>query len=266
MTRATRAGLIKFALVTGAGNSDTVGLAIAAEDGTAITLNDTIIGCVELAQTTNAPTDRTAASAIIAGGKITVPASANDVIVVWWMARDADRQVDSPFVQAAVGVGAGANASIICSGINTTDLLISVVSINDATGGAWTDRTVNSIIYAANVVRCDQSTAGEHLFVMWMDRSGPRAFSSLNLQFGLANIDVSPNTDPSSATLAAIRVGDTPLVVLCTDEIDKDALYELAVVTSVVSDGVLAIDEPSPTATLGAELWVFWQKANDLDV
>jgi hypothetical protein len=264
MTRATRAALIKFAVVAGAADSSTAGISVAAEDGTAITTNDIIIACVELAQTSNAKTDRTAASAIIAGGKITVPASANDTILVWWMARDAGQQVSSPYIRAEIAAGGSADTNMAIAGIATSDLLICVASIHSTTG-AWTDRTANSSITSAGNVQCDESTTGEYIFVVWMDLSGPRSFSALNLQFALANIDTSPSTDPSSATVSGLKSEDTLQVVLCLDETDGDVLDELTAVSSCTVDGTLTVDEPSPTASSGAELFVFWQKANDLD-
>jgi hypothetical protein len=262
MTRAVRAGLIKFALLTGAADSSTAGITCTAGDGTAISANDELIGVLELAQTTNAWTDTTASSSI-STTKLLCPASANDVVAVWWMACDAGLQVDSPFVSAEVGAGALANVSITISGITEEDTLISVIEINASTG-AWTDRTAASSIYAANAIRCTSSTNGNSVFVMWMDAS-PRAFAALNLQMRVGTIDSSPSTDPSSATVTGINSNDVPLVVLCVDETDYDALDELTSVTTVAADDTLTIDEPSPTASAGAKLLVFYQKSNDLD-
>ncbi len=263
MTRATRAGLLKFALVSGAADSATTGISVAAEDGTAITTSDIIVGCMELAQTTNVWTDRTAASAIIAGGKITVPASENDTIAVWWLARDAGRQTASPFIAAEVGAGGLANTDITITGISTSDTLICAVSINSTTG-AWTDQTSDTTITAADTVQCANATTGTYLFVMYMAQDNVRAFSSLNLQFGIGTIDSSPSTDPSSATLTGINDEDEVLVCLCVDETDYDALDELTSVVTAVADDTLTIDEPSPTATAGAKLLCFYQKTNDL--
>lgn len=264
MTLATRAGLIKFAILSGAGDSSTAGIACAAGDGTAITVNDRLVGVVELHGTTYLPTLRTASSAIIAGGKVTCPNSAGKVILVWWMARDAERQCSSPFVQGAVGAGAGANTAITVSGISTTDRLICVAEINASTG-AWTDRTAASSITAANEIKCTSSTAGNSVFVMWMDLSGPRAFSALNLQLLLGTLDASPTSVPSSATVTGILTTDKPLVVLAVDETDADALAEFGSVSSVTATDTVAIndDSPSPTLTAGATLYVFYQKGND---
>jgi len=264
MTRATRAGLIKFALLTGAADSATAGITTAAKDGTAITTSDIIIGVLELAVTANTWTDITSSSAIIAGGKITCPNSDTDVVAVWWMATDAGLQVASPIVQAEVGAGALANTNITIANISTTDVLIAAIEINTTTG-AWTDRTDTTSVTAANTVQCTASTNTNALFVMWMDLSGPRGFAALNLQFGIATIDSSPSTDPSSATLTGINAEDVLLVALVVDETDYDALDEVASVSSVASDDTLTVDEPSPTATAGAKILCFYQKSNDLD-
>jgi len=270
MTRATRAGLIKFAILAGAADSATAGIATAAKDGTAITENDVIIGCIELAETTNDKTDRTAASAIIAGGKITVPASANDVIAVWWMARDAGQQVASPMVLAGDGDGTTAATAIAVTGISMTDVLICSVSVHTTTG-AWTDQTDKTTITDADEIKiATNDTSGQRIFVVWMDLSGPRGFSAMNLQFGLSNIDASGDVHPSYATLADILAEDVPLVVAVFDETDGDLLGEIAYYTTVDSDATLAIDDsaltdPSPVDMAGAELLVFYQKSNDLD-
>jgi hypothetical protein len=182
---------------------------------------------------------------------------------VWWLAQDAGLQVSSPFVRAEVGAGALADTDITISGIATTDNIICAVEIN-ATSGAWTDRTATTSITAADTVQCTASTNGNSLFVMYMDLSGPRGFSALNLQFGIGTIDSSPSTDPSSATLTGINDEDILLVCLCVDESDYDALDELTSVASVSADDTLSIDEPSPTATAGAKLLCFYQKSNDL--
>jgi hypothetical protein len=263
MTRAVPKALIKFALFAGAADSATAGLACAAEDGTAITTNDIIIGCIEMAQTTNVITDRTSAAAIIAGGKITVTASANDVIACWWLARDAGLQVASPFIASEVGAGTTADTNITITGISTTDVIISAVSVNTTTG-AWTDQTNDTTITAANTVQCGNDTSSTTVVVLWMDLSGPRSFSSLNLQFAVGTIDSSPSTDPSSATLTGINDEDIVLSVVCVDETDYDVLDDLTSVTTVASDDTLTVDEPSPTATAGAKLLVFYQKTNDL--
>jgi hypothetical protein len=265
MTQATRAGLIKFAFVSGAADSATAGIAVAAQDGVAITTSDILIGVLELATTTNAWDEITADAEIIAGGKVTIPNSASDTVAIWWMATDAGRQVASPFVASEVGAGAGSSSDITITGIATSDLLISVIEI-DATTGAWTDRTGNSSITDADTIQCSDSTAGNSVWCMYMDRTGPRAFSSLNLQVGIATIDASPTLQPSTATLTGVRVGDTVLVALTVDETDYDILDEFASLITVASDDeILITGEPSPTsATAGSKMLCFYQKANDL--
>ena len=263
MTRATRAGLIKFAILSGAADSATTGIATAAGDGVAITTDDILIGVLELAVTTNEWTDTTADSAIIAGGKITCPESNTDTVAVWWLATNAGLQVSSPFVASEIGTGALANTNIIISGIATTDILISVVEV-DVTSGAWTDRTAASSITAANTIQCTDSTNGNSVFVVYLDLSGPRSFSAINLQFGIATVDSSPSTDPSSATLTGINSNDVLLVALCADETSFGLIDDLTSVTSVSADDTLTVNEPSPTSTSGAKILCIYQKSNDL--
>ena len=188
MERATRAGLLKFALVNGAADSDTVGVATAAQDSVAITTDDILVSVVELAATTNEWTDITTDSAIIAGGKVTFPASAGDVVAILWMATNAGLQVSSPFVASEVGAGALANTDIAIAGIAIADILVAVVEIN-ATTGAWANRTGNSSITEAGVIQCTDSTDGNSVICIYMDLTGPRSFSALNLQFGIGTID-----------------------------------------------------------------------------
>ena len=271
MTRATRAGLIKFAVVAGAADSATAGISVAAKDGTAITTDDIIIACVELAQTTNDKTDRTATAAIIAGGKITVANSENDVILVWWMATNAGLQVSSPFIMGGDGDGTTAATAIAVTGISTTDIPICCVSVHTTTG-AWTDQTDKMTITDDDEIKiAANDTSGQRILVMWMDVSGPCGFAAMNLQFGLANMDASPTSQPSSATLTDILAEDVPLVVIVLDETDGDLLEEMGAQTTVSADATLAVDDtpvggdPSPTDLAGAELMVFYQKSNDLD-
>lgn len=263
MTRAHRAGLIKYAQISGASDSDTTGLAMTAEDGIKITTDDIIIACIELAVTTNDKTDLTAGATIIAGNKITVPDSNNDVVCCWWLATNAGLQQSSPFVQSEIGTGANADTAITIAGISTTDVLISVISINDTTG-AWTDQTADITITAVDTIECANSTTGEKLYAMWMDASGPKGFSALHLRFALGNLDTSPSSQPSTATITGILALDTPLSVLCLDETDGDILDDLTTVSTAAA-GSLSIFESSPTDQAGAEVLVFWQKANDLD-
>lgn len=276
MTRATRAGLIKFALLTGAADSHTAGIACAAQDGIKIGIEDIIIGVLELAETTNTWTDVTATSYNTIAGKLLCPTSANDTIVVWWMVTEpspsAGLLVDSPFVRAEVGTGALANTAITIAGINggaspspfaALDILIAAIEINTTTG-AWTDRTANTTITAENEVKCSDSTNGNMLFVIWMDLTGPRAFSSLNLQFGIATMDASPTQYPSSATLTGINDEDTLLVALEVDETDYNVIDELTSVITVDADDTLTVSEPSPVASAESKILCFYHKANDL--
>ena len=260
--KAVRAGLVKFALLTGAADSATAGITCTAGDGTAITLNDLIIGAIELAVTTNVWTDRSASCEIITGGKVTVPNSENDKVAVFWLARDAGLQVDSPFVASGIGTGALANVSIPVTGILTTDDLIAVIEVNTASG-AWTDRTAASSIYTDGNVRCTSSTNGNTIYVLWMDQSGPRGFSAFHPRFYIGTIDTSPTTDPSSATVTGVDTTDKILSVLCVDETDYDILNDLTVYTTIAAADTVTIDEPSPTATSGAKLLVFVQKGVD---
>ena len=262
MTRAHRAGLIKYAQIAGAADSATTGLAMAAEDGTKITTDDIIIACIELAASTNDKTDLTAGATIIAGNKITVPDSNNDVVCCWWLATNAGLQQSSPFVQSEIGTGVSADTNITIADISVTDVLISVVSIDDTTG-AWTDQTSDITITAANTIQCSNSTTGEKLYALWMDASGPKAFSALHLRFALGNLDASPSSQPSTVTISAILAVDTPFSVLCLDETDGDILDDLTTV-STAADGSLSVVESSPTDQAGAEVLVFWQKANDI--
>ena len=263
MTQATRSAVLKFALLTGAADSATAGITCTAGDGTAITTSDIIVGCLELAVTTNVWTDRTASAAIIAGGKITVDNSENDKVAVWWLARNAAGQVDSPFIGTGIATGALANTSMTLTGIALTDTLISVIEVN-ASSGAWTDRTAATSIYAANTIRCTQSTNGNIVYVLYMDNSGPRGFSALNLQMGIATVDSSPTTDPSSATLTSIHAKDVIFSAVCVDETNYNVLYDLTAYCTAGTH-LITVDEPSPTATAGAKILVFFQKSNDLE-
>ncbi|KKK88936.1 hypothetical protein LCGC14_2738140, partial [marine sediment metagenome] len=190
--RAYDKALIKFAVFAGAADSATVGLDVDAEDGTAIVATDVILGCIEMAASTHAITDRTAASAIIAGGKITVPESDTDKIAVWWLSTDGQRQTASPYIKAEIGAGTTADTDITITGIKVGDEIISAVQVNTATG-LWTDETGDTTITADNTVQSTNSTSNGSVFVIWMDRSGGQAYSALNLQFGIATVEASPS-------------------------------------------------------------------------
>ena len=270
MTLAVRAGLVKFALVAGAADSSTAGISVAAEDGTAITANDTIIACIELATSTNDKTDRTVVAAIIAGGRITVPTSTSDVIAVWWLAAAAGQQVSSPIILSGDADGAGGAVATTLTGISTTDILICCVSVHSTTG-AWTDQTSDTTISDADEITVANSTTGERIFAIWMDTSGPRGFAAMNVQFGMGNMDASPSDLPSEVTISAIKAEDVPLIVLAFDETDGDLLSDLSGEATITTDGTITIDDtyvvsdPSPTDLAGADLLVFYQKSNDLD-
>jgi hypothetical protein len=262
LDKAVDKALIKFALLTGAADSATVGITCTAGDGTALALRDKIIACVNIAVTENTVTDITANAGIIAGGKLTVPDSANDKVGVWWMSCSAERQCSSPFIQSEIGTGALANTSITVTGISLTDKLISVIEFNTSTG-AWTDRTAASSIYAADTVRCTSSTNGNSIYVLWMDESGPRGFSSFLPRFGIATLDASPTAYPSTATLTGIKENEVILSVFCVDETDYDILDDLTSVTTASADDTLTISEPSPSMTVSAKLLVFYQGGVD---
>lgn len=264
MERATRAGLIKFALLTGAADSSTAGITCAAQDGIALAVGDILIGVINLTQTTNLWVDVTATSSIIAG-KLKCPESNNDVIAVWWMAATSSvGQVASPFLAAEVGAGALGATAITIAGVETSDVLVSVIEI-DVTSGAWTDRTDNSEITDSDEIKCSDSTNGNSVFAMYMDLTGPRAFAAVNIQMGIATIDSSASTDPSVATLTGINAEDVVLVALVVDETDYDVIDELTSLITVSADDTLEVDEPSPFATSGSKILVFYQKSNDLD-
>ncbi len=264
MTRATRAGLFKFAMLAGAADSSTAGITTAAQDGTAITTDDILICVMELATSTNEWTDRTATSAIIAGGKITCPNSASDTVAVLWIATNAGRQVSSPMIASEYGAGALADTNITIANIATSDVLIAVVEI-DASSGAWTDRTGNTTITAADTVQCSDSTNGNAVMVIYMDLTGPRGFSAINLHFGIATIDASPSAFPSTATLTGVNAEDVLLVAVCVDETAFTVLDDLSSVSVVSADDTLTVTEPSPTAFAGAKIFCLYQKSNDLD-
>src|SRR4030042_429222 len=104
----TRSALLKFALLTGAADSSTAGITCTAKDGTAIAVGDQLIAVVNIAVTTNLPTNDTASSSILAG-KIKCPNSATDVVAVWWMACTSDaNQMHPPMIEGDLVAGAGA--------------------------------------------------------------------------------------------------------------------------------------------------------------
>jgi len=267
MTRATRAGLLKFALVSGAADSDSAGVTTAAQDGTAITTSDILISVMELAATTNVWTDVTADSdtAIIAGGKVTFPASAGDVVAILWLARDAGLQVASPFVASEVGAGALADVDITISGIAVGDVIVAAVEIN-VTSGAWTDRTGTTSITEADTVQCTASTNGNTVMVIYMDLTGPRSFAALNLHFGIGTVDASPGDTDSTITLTGVNAEDALLMAVAVDETDYDVVDDITSYCVVSADDTLTFsNEPSETTTSGSKVFCLYQKSNDLD-
>ena len=250
----TRSALIKFALLTGAADSATAGITCAAGDGTAIAVGDQLIAVVNIAVTTNLPTDDTASSSIIAG-KVKCPTSTDDKVAVWWMActSNADQQA-SPMIEGDLVAGAGASESIAVSGIMADDALISVVEIA-VTTGALTDRTAHSSIYADGYIRCTDATTSDQLMVMWHAKDQVTAEASMYLRFTLGTMGVS---DGSDITITGIKTEDEVLVCYATDETSAEGLDEVAAEVEITDDDTIRIDQVSPTVTAGCKLWCFW--------
>lgn len=258
MTQSRPGALIGFDLVAGAADSSTVGLSVSDPDSNAIKTGDEVIACIELAQTTNAWTDITDDAEIITGGKVTVPASANDNVAVWWMKTDPDydegRIVSSPYLRAEVAAGALANTNIAISGSNTTDVIVSVVEVN-ATSGAWTDRTLTSSFTSDGYLQCTASTNGNSIFVLWLD-GDVAADSSVCYKFAIATLGLS---DESDLTLTGVATADSIPVCVAVDETDYDLLDAIqeAEITITAAD-TFRIDQVSPTVTAGAKCFVIW--------
>lgn len=250
----TRAANIKFALLTGAADSATAGITCAAKDGTAIAVGDQLIAVVNIAVTTNLPTDDTANASIIAG-KVKCTASANDLIAVWWMActADADQQA-SPMIEGDLVDGAGANTAIAVSGIMEKDALICSVEIATTTG-AWTDRTDTTTITDDAEVKCSAATDSDTLLLMWHAKDNVTAEASMYLRFALANMGLS---DESDITVTGIKTEDEVLCCYATDETSALGLDEVAAEVEITDDDTIRVDQVSPTVTAGADLWVFW--------
>jgi len=250
----TRAALIKFALLTGAADSATAGITCAAKDGTAIAVGDQLIAVVNIAVTTNLPTNDTVASSIIAG-KVKCPNSANDVVAVWWMACTSDaNQMASPMIEGDLIAGAGANVSIATSGIKTGDSLICSLEIATTTG-ALTDRTDTTTIYADGYVRCSAATTDDTLLLMWHAKDNATAEASMYLRFTLTTMGLS---DESDITVTGIKTDDQVLACYVTDETSALGLDQVAAEVVITDDDTIRIDQVSPTVTAGASLWVFW--------
>lgn len=250
----TRSALLKFALLTGAADSDTVGITCAAKDGTAIAVGDQLIAVVNIATTTNLPTDDTTNASIIAG-KVKTTASASDLVAVWWMActSDAD-QMASPMIEGDLVAGAGAATGIAVSGIKALDSLICSVEIATSTG-AWTDRTDTTTITDDAEIECSVATTSDMLLLMWHAKDNVTAEASMYLRFDLANMGLS---DESDITITGIKPEDEVLVCYATDEASALGLDEVAAEVVITEDDTIRIDQVSPTVTAGADLWVFW--------
>lgn len=261
MTVSRRGALIGFDLVSGAADSDTTGLAVSDADGNSISTDDEIIAIIELAQTTNAHTDRTAHAdtGIIAGGKITVAASANDTIAVWWMKNDPayneGQIVDSPYIRAEVVNGTTADTNIAVSGSHTTDVLVSAVEVN-ATSGAWTDRTATTSFTSDGYIQCTDDTSSNQIFLIWIDTNYAIADSAVCYKFGYATMGLS---DESDITLSGLTTSDSILVCVAFDETDYDALDAIQPdEITITATNTFRIDQVSPTVTASSKLFVIW--------
>lgn len=250
----TRAANIKFALLTGAADSATAGITCTAKDGTAIAVGDQLIAVVNIAVTTNLPTDDTANASIIAG-KVKTTASANDLIAVWWMActADADQQ-SSPMIEADLVDGAAADTNMATTGIKTGDSLICAVEIATTTG-AWTDRTDTTSITSDGNVQCTAATTNDTMLLMWHAKDQETAEASMYLRFTLATMGLS---DESDITVTGIKTEDAVLACYATDETSALGLDEVSAEVEITDDDTIRINQVSPTATAGCDLWMFW--------
>lgn len=250
----TRSANIKFALLTGAADSSTAGITCTAKDGTAIAVGDQLIAVVNIAVTTNLPTNDTASSSIIAG-KVKCPTSTDDKVAVWWMActSNADQQA-SPMIEGDLVDGAGANTAIAVSGIMLKDTLISCIEIA-VTTGALTDRTDTTTITANGEIKCSAATDSDQLMVMWHAKDQVTAEASMCLRFTLGTMGVS---DGSDITITGIKTDDEVLVCYATDETSAEGLDEVAAEVEITDDDTIRIDQVSPTVTAGCKLWCFW--------
>ena len=250
----TRSALIKFALLTGAADSSTVGITCAAKDGTTLAVGDQLIVVVNLAVTTNLPTRETGVS-IGSDGKLLCPTSTDDLVAVWWMActSDADQQA-SPMIEGDLVDGALADTNMAASGIMTGDSLICAVEIA-VTTGAWTDRTDTSSITSDGNVQCSVATSNDMMLLMWHAKDNVTAEASMYLRFTLATMGAS---DGSDITVTGIKTEDEVLVCYATDEASALGLDEVAAEVEITEDDTIRIDQVSPTVTAGADLWVFW--------
>jgi hypothetical protein len=250
----TRSALIKFALLTGAADSSTVGITCTAKDGTAIAVGDQLIAVINIAVTTNLPTNDTVASSIIAG-KVKCPTSTDDKVAVWWMACTSNaNQQASPMIEGDLVAGAGANTAIAVSGIMEKDALISCIEIA-VTTGALTDRTDTTTITDDGEIKCSAATDSDQLMVMWHAKDQVTAEASMYLRFTLGTMGVSDGAD---ITITGIKTDDEILVCYATDETSAEGLDEVAAEVEITDDDTIRIDQASPTITGGCKLWCFW--------
>jgi len=254
MTQAVPSALIRFAVVSG----DTANTDIATADGAGndIKLGDTIIACIELIQTNYTPTDRTSTTTITEDGIIQCSVdTSNDTLVVWWMAQvEAADQVASPKIMSVLVDGTTASTNIAVTGIKTDDALISVLE-HAVTTGAVTDRTNNSSITSDGNIQCTDATDGDQLTVMWMSRTNVVANASVCVRFTLATMGLS---DESEITVTGIVSGDTVIAAFVLDETSALPEDEVSADITEIGTDYIVIDQVSPTATAGSDIWVLW--------
>jgi len=251
----TRSALIKCALVDGAADSATAGLTVAAKDGTSLAYGDQLIAVVNIAVTTNLPTDDTANASISAAGKLLCSASADDKILVWWMActSDADQQA-SPMIEGDLVDGANAETNIAVSGIKTGDSLICAIEIATSTG-ALTDRTDTFSITSDGNVQCSVATNSDQIMLMWHAKDQETAEAAMYLRFALTTLGTS---DESDITITGIKTEDEVLVAYVTDETSAAGLDEVSDEVTITEDDTIRVDQVSPTVTASANIWAFW--------
>lgn len=251
----TRSAYVQFALVTGAADSATAGLTVASKGGVSLAYGDQLVGVVNIAQTTNLPTDDTANASISAAGKLLTTASANDVIAVWWMAcTSGANQMASPMIEGDLVAGAAADTDIAIAALAAGDDIICAVEIA-VTTGAWTDRTDTTSITEAGVIQCTAATDGDMVLVMYHAKENVTAEASMFLRFALANLGTS---DEADITLTGIKAEDQVLVAYVTDETSAEGLDEVSAEVTITADDTIRVDMVSPTATSAADLWLFW--------
>lgn len=254
MTQAVPSALIRFALVSG--DTANTNIATADEAGNDILLGDTIIACIELVQTDNTPTDRTSTTVVTSNGNIQCSVStANDTLVVWWMAQTAaENQVASPKIMSVLVDGASGSTNITVTGIKTDDALISVLE-HAVTTGAATDQTGDCSITSDGNIQCTNATDGDQLTVLWMSRTNVVANASVCVRFTLATMGLS---DDSEIAVTGIVAGDTVIAAFVLNETSALPEDEVKVDITEVGTDYIVIDQVSPTVTAGSDIWVFW--------